>query len=67
MRLDALAVTILLPDRLPSLIVLIGFWLPPALAGWAVASSLQRRPGSAVACAVAFYGRARSLGRAAAA
>lgn len=119
---DALAVTILLPDRLPSLIVLVGFWLPPALAGWAVASFIQRStrrhlvvvayaglaifvlgyaaawfyfnlgrmppyipgattdptfappeavaglatfagaiilPGSAVACAVAFYGRAR--------
>lgn len=42
MRPDALAVTLLLPDRLPSLVVLVGFWLPPALAGWAVAGFLQR-------------------------
>jgi hypothetical protein len=26
------------PDRLPSLIVLAGFWIPPALAGWAAAA-----------------------------
>ena len=31
-----------MPDRLPSLIVLIGFWVPPAALGWAVARSLQR-------------------------
>lgn len=83
MRLDALVATLLLPDRLPSLIVLVGFWLPPALAGWAVASFLPRGarrhltvvayaglatftgaivlPGSAVACAVAFYSRARAF------
>ena len=29
-----------IPDRLPSLIVLVGFWIPPAVAGW-VAASLQ--------------------------
>lgn len=32
-----------MPDRLPSLIVLFGFWVPPALAGWAAARSLARR------------------------
>lgn len=31
-----------LPDRLPSLIVLVGFWVPPAVAGWVAAGSLQR-------------------------
>jgi len=32
-----------MPDRLPSLIVLVGFWVPPAVAGWVAAASLQRR------------------------
>ena len=31
-----------MPDRLPSLIVLVGFWIPPAVAGWMAARSLQR-------------------------
>ncbi len=31
-----------MPDRLPSLIVLVGFWVPPAVAGWAAAGFLQR-------------------------
>lgn len=38
----ALALTLLLPDRLPSLIVLVGFWIPPAVAGWVAAGSFQR-------------------------
>jgi biotin transporter BioY len=38
----ALALTLLLPDRLPSLILLIGFWIPPAVAGWVAAEFLQR-------------------------
>jgi hypothetical protein len=29
-----------IPDRLPSLIVLVGFWIPPAIAGW-VAAAIQ--------------------------
>lgn len=33
---------LLLPDRLPSLVVLVGFWIPPALAGWVAAELLQR-------------------------
>jgi hypothetical protein len=33
---------ILIPDRLPSLIVLVGFWIPPAVAGWVAAGFLQR-------------------------
>lgn len=33
---------LLLPDRLPSLIVLVGFWIPPAVAGWVTAEFLQR-------------------------
>ena len=31
-----------MPDRLPSLIVLVGFWIPPAVAGWMAAGALQR-------------------------
>ena len=42
MRSIALALTLLLPDRLPSLIVLVGFWIPPAVAGWVAAGSLHR-------------------------
>src|SRR6185503_6563939 len=42
MRSIALAITLLIPDRLPSLIVLVGFWIPPAVAGWVAAESLQR-------------------------
>ena len=38
----ALELTLLIPDRLPSLIVLVGFWIPPALAGWLAAEFLQR-------------------------
>ena len=41
MRLIALALTLLLPDRLPSLIVLAAFWIPPAVAGWVAAGSLE--------------------------
>ena len=33
-----------MPDRLPSLIVLVAFWVPPAVAGWVAAGSLQRSP-----------------------
>ena len=38
-----------MPDRLPSLILLVGFWVPPAVAGWVAAGSLQRntKPGRA--------------------
>jgi hypothetical protein len=32
----------LIPDRLPSLIVLVGFWIPPALAGCLAAGSWFR-------------------------
>lgn len=42
MRPLALILTLLLPDRLPSLIVLAGFWIPPAAAGWLMARSLSR-------------------------
>ena len=35
----------MIPDRLPSLIVLIGFWIPPAVAGWVAAGSLLRSTG----------------------
>ena len=31
-----------MPDRLPSLIVLVGFWIPPAVAGWVAAGSMHR-------------------------
>ena len=42
MKSIALALTLLIPDRLPSLIVLAGFWIPPAVAGWVAAEFLQR-------------------------
>ena len=42
MRSIALVLTLLLPDRLPSLIVLVGFWIPPAVAGWVAAGFLRR-------------------------
>lgn len=42
MRSIALALILLIPDRLPSLIVLVGFWVPPAVAGWAAAGFLRR-------------------------
>ena len=41
-RSIALALTLLIPDRLPSLIVLVGFWIPPALAGWLAAGFLHQ-------------------------
>jgi hypothetical protein len=31
-----------MPDRLPSLVLLAGFWIPPAVAGWVAAGSLLR-------------------------
>ncbi len=33
---------ILIPDRLPSLVLLVGFWLPPVVIGWAVAGFFYR-------------------------
>ena len=41
-RSIALALTLLLPDRLPSLIILVGFWIPPALLGFAAADLIHR-------------------------
>jgi len=32
----------MIPDRLPSLIVLVGSWIPPAVAGWVAAEFLLR-------------------------
>ena len=42
MRSISLPLAFLIPDRLPSLIVLVVFWLPPAVAGWLAAEFLQR-------------------------
>lgn len=42
MKSIALALALLLPDRLPSLIVLVGFWIPPAAVGWVAAEYLRR-------------------------
>ena len=42
MEINQFLSTLLLPDRLPSLLVLVGFWIPPAVAGW-VAADLFRR------------------------
>ncbi len=33
---------ILIPDRLPSLVLLLGFWVPPAAIGWAAAGLSHR-------------------------
>ncbi len=55
MRAIALALILLLPDRLPSLIVLAGFWIPPAVVGWVAAEFLRRsakRPRATVIYAV---------------
>ncbi len=38
----AFALTLLLPDRLPSLILLVGFWIPPAVVGLVVADLVHR-------------------------
>src|SRR5436190_4248537 len=35
-----------MPDRLPSLIVLVGFWVPPAVAGWVAAWHIHRSRGA---------------------
>lgn len=42
MRSIALALTLLIPDRFPSLIVLVGFRVLPAVAGWVAASDTCR-------------------------
>ena len=42
MRSIALALILLIPDRLPSLIVLVGFWIPPAVVGWTAARFAYR-------------------------
>jgi len=42
MRSIASVLTLLIPDRLPSLIVLVAFWIPPALAGCLAAECLGR-------------------------
>lgn len=31
-----------MPDRLPSLVLLVGFWIPPAAVGWAAAAFTHR-------------------------
>ena len=31
-----------MPDRLPSLVLLVGFWVPPAMAGWTAAKLAHR-------------------------
>jgi hypothetical protein len=33
---------ILIPDRFPSLVLLVAFWIPPALMGWAAAEFFHR-------------------------
>ena len=31
-----------IPDRLPSLVLLVGFWVPPAVVGWTAAKFVHR-------------------------
>lgn len=33
---------ILIPDRFPSLVLLVSFWIPPAIIGWAAAEFFHR-------------------------
>ncbi|HKP35805.1 MAG TPA: hypothetical protein VJT71_03015 [Pyrinomonadaceae bacterium] len=35
-------IMMLIPDRLPSLVLLGGFWVPPAMIGWAAAEFFHR-------------------------
>lgn len=50
-----------MPDRLPSLIVLVGFWIVPAAAGWVAAGAVMRdrahtrRPQALLAASVVVY------------
>ena len=57
LRSIALALTLLLPDRLPSLILLVGFWIPPAVIGLA-AADLIRRTTTSVRGALIYIGLA---------
>jgi hypothetical protein len=41
-RSIAFALTFLIPDRLPSLILLVGFWILPAVVGFAAADLVHR-------------------------
>ena len=41
-RSIALALTLLIPDRFPSLVVLVGFWIPPAGVGLVAADLVHR-------------------------
>jgi len=41
-RSIALALTFLIPDRLPSLILLVGFWVLPAVVGFSAADLVHR-------------------------
>lgn len=52
-RTPVACIALLIPDRLPSLIVLAGFWVFPALAGWVAAGFAQRssRRGVMATCA----------------
>jgi hypothetical protein len=44
-RLSSVAcLALLIPDRFPSLVVLVGFWIPPAVAGWVAAGFAQGNP-----------------------
>ncbi|HKR64583.1 MAG TPA: hypothetical protein VJZ00_12695 [Thermoanaerobaculia bacterium] len=49
-----MALALLLPDRLPSLIVLIGCWVPPAVAGWVAAGFVRRHPKATYAALALF-------------
>lgn len=42
LKLTLIAIVFFIPDRLPSLIYLVGFWIPPAVFGFAVADLVHR-------------------------
>lgn len=40
-RAPLACLALMIPDRFPSLVVLVGFWIPPAVAGWVAAGFAQ--------------------------
>jgi hypothetical protein len=42
MKIALLVLAFFIPDRLPSLVLLVGFWIPPAIVGFAAADLVHR-------------------------
>ena len=54
-RLNGMLDILAMPDRLPSLIVLAGFWIPPAVAGWVTAGFRARVRATAIYAMLATF------------